>query len=138
MLEDARKKGASVFVYLIFCLLIVIFVINFGPQGGQESGCRGTPNVAISVDGKNATKASYHVAFSNQYTRATGKQHTYVALETIVRRELLAQEAERRGMRVTEDMVMDEIKKGYFFLGGQRAQIPGIFSEVAGADGKTE
>ena len=34
MLEESRKKGASVFVYLIFCLLIAIFVINFGPQGG--------------------------------------------------------------------------------------------------------
>jgi parvulin-like peptidyl-prolyl isomerase len=127
MLEDARKKGASVFVYLIFCLLIVIFVINFGPQGGQDSGCSGSSNIVVSVDGKEATQSSYHVAYANPYNRGTGKQHTYVALETIIRRELLAQEAERRGLRVTDDMVMDEIKKGWFFLGGQRVQIPGIF-----------
>src|SRR5215208_3597970 len=116
MLEEARKKGASIFVYLIFCLLIVIFVINFGPQGGQESGCRGASNIIISVDGKEATQSSYHVAYSNPYNRATGKEHTYVALETLIRRELLAQEAERRGLRATDDMVMDEIKKGRFFL----------------------
>ena len=35
------SKGASIFVYLIFCLLIAIFVINFGPQGGGSGsgGC---------------------------------------------------------------------------------------------------
>ncbi|HEY5923783.1 MAG TPA: SurA N-terminal domain-containing protein [Kofleriaceae bacterium] len=129
MLEDARKKGASVFVYLIFCLLIVIFVINFGPQGGQGGGCGDSGNVVVSVDGKEASQSSYKIAYSNPYNRGTGNQHKYVALETIIRRELLAQEAERRGLRATDDMVMDEIKKGRFFLGGQAVQIPGIFDE---------
>jgi parvulin-like peptidyl-prolyl isomerase len=129
MLEEARKKGASVFVYLIFCLLIVIFVINFGPQGGQGGGCSDSGNVIISVDGKEASQSAYKVAYSNPYNQASGKQRTYLALETLISRELLAQEAERRGLRTTEDLVMDEIKKGHFFLGGQRATIPGIFTE---------
>ena len=50
MLEDARKKGASVFVYLIFCLLILIFVINLAAQGGQGGGCSDSSNVVISVE----------------------------------------------------------------------------------------
>ena len=129
MLEDARKKGASVFVYLIFSLLIVIFVINFGPQGGQGGGCDQSASQIISVDGEDVTQSSYHVAYANQYNRGSGKQRTYIALETLIRRELLAQEAVQRGLRATDEMVMDEIKKGYFFLGGQRAQIPGIFDE---------
>ncbi len=129
MLEDARKKGASVFVYLIFSLLIVIFVINFGPQGGQGGGCDQSSSQIISVDGEDVTQSSYHVAYANPYNRGTSKQRTYIALETLIRRELLAQEAEQRGLRVTDEMVMDEIKKGYFFLGGQRAQIQGIFDE---------
>src|SRR5574338_1043043 len=108
MLEEARKKGASIFVYLIFCLLIVIFVINFGPQGGgQGGGFGGSGNVVISVDGEEATQSSYHVAYSNPYNQGKGKQRTYVALETLIRRELLAQEAERRGLRATDDLVMD-------------------------------
>ncbi len=37
-MEKSRRQGASIFVYLIFCLLIAIFVINFGPQGGSGQG----------------------------------------------------------------------------------------------------
>ena len=129
MLESARRQGASIFVYLIFCLLIAIFVINFGPQKGSQGGCSGSSNVVIAVDGQEATQSSYHVAYSNGYNRGNGKQKTYVALETIIRREILAQEAEARGMRVDSDLTMDQIKAGWFFLGGQRVQIPGIFDE---------
>src|SRR4051812_16040559 len=131
MLENARKQGASIFVYLIFCLLIAIFVINFGPQGGGRGGggCSGTDNTIVRVDGKDVTQTAYHIAYSNPYNRGQGKQHTHVALETLIRRELLAQEAERRGISVTNDLVQEEIKKGHFFLGGQTAQIPGIFDE---------
>jgi hypothetical protein len=130
MLESARRQGASIFVYLIFCLLIAIFVINFGPQkGSQGGGCSGASNVVVSVDGQEATQSSYHVAYANGYNRGNGKQKTYVALETIIRREILAQEAEARGMRVDSDLIQDQIKQGWFFLGGQRVQIPGIFDE---------
>jgi len=130
MLESARRQGASIFVYLIFCLLIAIFVINFGPQKGQQGGgCTGASNVVISVDGQEATQSSYHVAYANGYNRGNGKQKTYVALETIIRREILAQEAEARGMRVDSDLIQEQIKQGWFFLGGQRVQIPGIFDE---------
>ena len=31
MLENLRRQGSSIFVYLIFCLLIAIFIINFRP-----------------------------------------------------------------------------------------------------------
>ena len=53
MLEQSRRQGASIFIYLIFGLLIVIFVINFNPgAGGGQSGCSGTDNTVIRVDGK--------------------------------------------------------------------------------------
>jgi hypothetical protein len=130
MLQSARRQGASIFVYLIFCLLIAIFVINFGPQkGSQGGGCSGASNVVVSVDGQEATQSSYHIAYANGYNRGNGKQKTYVALETIIRREILAQEAEARGMRVDSDLIQNQIKQGWFFLGGQRVQIPGIFDE---------
>ncbi len=132
MLEKSRRQGTSIFVYLIFCLLIAIFVINFGPQGGSSSGsggCRGASNVIVSVNGQEASQSTYHIAYANQFNRGQGKQKTFVALETIIRRELLAQEAEKLGLRVNADLVMEEIKKGNFFLGGQRTQIPGIFDE---------
>jgi len=36
MLEQMRQKGASIFIYLIFGLLIVLFVINIAPSGGRS------------------------------------------------------------------------------------------------------
>ena len=131
MLEEARKKGASVFIYLIFCLLIVVFVINFGPQGGQGGGgCSDSSNVVISVDGEEPNQSAFQVAYLNPYNPGRGQtQRKYVALETLIRRELLAQEAERRGLRVTDDLVMDAIKNGHFYVGGVKVQIPGIFNE---------
>ena len=69
MLETMRRQGASIFIYLIFCLLIVIFVINFGPQGGNSGGCRGTSNLTVSV--KQGTNLVYVIA-GEGYRNADG------------------------------------------------------------------
>jgi parvulin-like peptidyl-prolyl isomerase len=127
MLENMRRQGASIFVYLIFCLLIVIFVINFGPQGGNSGGCRGTSNLTVSVNNETPSSAAYHIAYAAN--EGAGKQKTWVALEMLIRRELLAQEAESRGIDVTIPTLENEIKKGWFFIAGQRMQIPHIFDE---------
>src|SRR5688572_14051127 len=132
MLETARRQGASIFVYLIFCLLIAIFVINFGPQGGQGGGCNSSANVVISVDGKEATQSAWHVAYSNGYNRGNSKEKKFRALETLILRELLAQAAEQRGMRITDDLIDEQIKRGHFFLGMQRLQLPGALEEIDG------
>ncbi|MGE0399780.1 MAG: SurA N-terminal domain-containing protein, partial [Kofleriaceae bacterium] len=131
MLESLRKQGASIFIYLIFGLLIVIFVINFAPNAGQGGGgCMGQSTTAVKVDGHKANQTSYKIAYSgNQYT---GRQKVYVALEMLIRRELLAQEAEKRGLRVTGDMLDEEIKKGYFFLGGNRNKLDFWIDDVDG------
>src|ERR1700733_8484910 len=134
MLENMRRQGASIFIYLIFCLLIAIFVINFRPgQTRQDDGgCRGTTNIVVSVDGADATQTAYHIAYSNPFNRGTGKQKVYVALETLIRRELLANAAEDHGLMATNDLMIDEIKKGHFYLGGQRTEIPNAFETVDG------
>src|SRR4051812_18193832 len=119
MLEQMRKQGASIFVYLIFCLLIAIIVINFRPgQSRQDdNGCTGSTNEVVRVDGNEVTHSAFLLAFSSPYNWGTGTRNAkiHIALETLIRRELLASEAERRGLMVTEDLVMEEIKKGHFF-----------------------
>jgi hypothetical protein len=129
MLENMRRQGASIFIYLIFCLLILIFVVNFGPQGGQGGGCGAADSGVVSIDGVDQSQSSYKIAYSNSYNDGRGKARVHKALELLIRRELLAQEAEARGLRVTDDLVMEHIKKGHFFLGGYRVPIPGIFDE---------
>jgi parvulin-like peptidyl-prolyl isomerase len=115
---------------LIFCLLIAIFIINFRPgQSRQDEGCGVTKNLIVSVDGNEASATAYHIAYSNPYNRETGKHRTAAALEKLIRRELLLQEARARNLNVTTDLVEEEIKKGHFFYGGERLMIPGIFDE---------
>lgn len=151
MLEQMRKQGASIFVYLIFCLLIAIFVINFRPgqSRNDDGGCSGTSNSALNVDGDDVSKNDFKVAFVNPYNWGQDqKGKIHVALETVLRRELLAKEADTRGLIINEDLVMEQIKKGRFYQAvpvppGQtddveaiyrpiRKMIPGIFSQEDG------
>src|SRR2546427_11551415 len=129
MLENLRRQGASIFVYLIFCLLIAIFIINFRPgqSRSEGNGCSGPNNLIVSVDGGDVSQTAYHIAFSNPYNRATSKQRAWVALEMLIRRELLADEATKHGLLVNNGLVEEEIKKGHFYFGGQELPIPGIF-----------
>ena len=98
MLEQMRRQGASIFVYLIFCLLILIFVINFRPgQSRQDdNGCRGATTARSRVDGVDTSLTAFKIAYSAN--NGSGKQKTYIALEVLIRRELLAQAAEARGL----------------------------------------
>ena len=124
MLEQMRRRGASVFIYLIFGLLIAVFVINFGPRGGGEGGCRGPGNTVITVDGSRVNKTSYHVAFSNEFIGGnTSADRKHRALDWLIRRELLAQAASERGLRVTNELIEEEIKKGNFFIAGFRVPL---------------
>ncbi len=126
MLENMRKQGASAFIYLIFGLLIAIFVINMGGGSGQgsNSGCGGTSNVAVTVDGKTANHTSFLVAYNSANEQLKKQQREYVAIENLIRREILGKAADQKGIRVSGDLVEDEIKKGHFFSGGQKVELP--------------
>src|SRR5262249_12993805 len=87
MLEQMRRQGASIFIYFIFGLLIVIFVINFAPsrnRGGLEGGCSTSSNTVIGVDGAEANQSAYLIAYSAN--GASGRQKVYLALDQLVRR----------------------------------------------------
>ncbi|MDQ3341439.1 MAG: peptidylprolyl isomerase [Myxococcota bacterium] len=126
-----RRKGASVFIYLIFGILIAIFVVTLGAPGqGEGSGCGTQSNEVVDVDGNGANLSAYRIAYSNGFNRLRSREKVYFALETLIRREILADAAAEQGLRVTGDMVDDEIKKGYFFQGGLRIPLgANIFDE---------
>jgi parvulin-like peptidyl-prolyl isomerase len=121
MLENMRRGGASIFVYIVFGGLVVIFVLGINPGGNQSSGCGTQNSVAVTVDGIDANENAFQVAFNSQYNPARGsEQRKYHALDTLILREMLAQAAEERNIRVSEELIDEEIKKGNFFYSGQR------------------
>lgn len=122
MLESIRKQGASAAIYLIFGLLIAIFIVNMGNGSGKQGGgCGGESNTSITVEGSKVNHTSFLAAqYSPINPGRSTQQRKYYALELLIRRELLAREAERRGIRVSSDMVEDAIKRGEFFMGGGR------------------
>ena len=41
MLEQMRQQSRSLLIYLLFSIVIVVFIVNFGPQsiGGAGAAC---------------------------------------------------------------------------------------------------
>jgi parvulin-like peptidyl-prolyl isomerase len=120
MLESMRRSGASIFVYIIFGILILVFVLNFGPQANQKQGCGGPgANEALTVGDTGIKRASFAATYQllNQMPERVKKVQT---LEWLIRREILAQEGESRGLRIDEDAVDNAIKLGTLFFNGER------------------
>jgi hypothetical protein len=133
MLEQMRRQGASIFIYLIFSLLIVIMVYGLAPSNrGDGSGCTSSSTSAVTVDGQDVSQSAWLVSY--QGNSAPGRQRTYVALDFLIRRELLAQAAGQLGLRANGAMVDEEIKRGNFFLGGQRIDVRKMFFAQVGDD----
>ena len=130
MLEDTRKRGATIAIYVIFGILIAVFVINFGPQSvGGGQGCKaGTDNLQLTIGGQDYGMNTWRWAFN---TRGSGPYESRVtwALDALVRREILAQEAERRGLAIPESTIDDKIKAGEVWIMGEKADGKQIYFE---------
>ena len=115
MMENMRRQGASFVIYIIFGALIAAFVINFGPQSKGSSGCGsdGAANSYLTVGTNAVSLGSYRFAatIENKNVPAT--------LRALTRRELLAQAAEARGIRVSDAMVDEQLKAGNVYMGGE-------------------
>ena len=134
MLENLRKQGASAFIWVVFAILIGMFVINFGSQSaGAQGGCKlgSTKRVALKVGKTEIDETGLRLAANlGKYLErraGDGDQMTRRAMERLIVRELLAGEAERRGLRVSEDLVYDAIKHGKVHFAGQVVDARGLF-----------
>ncbi|MEW5853087.1 MAG: SurA N-terminal domain-containing protein [Myxococcota bacterium] len=125
MLEGMRNTANQGLTILVFGAIIVVFALNFGP--GSVSQCGGRTPRAATVNGRVISEAEftrqYAATFANMaqfrpgYTveqaKAEGLKST--VLEQMIGEELLAQEAEARGLVVTPEELREEIKKIPFF-----------------------
>jgi peptidyl-prolyl cis-trans isomerase D len=139
MLHFFRHKGLTSVIYgvMIFAMVLV-FLVGFGPTAGKKIGSVQT-SCAARVRGQciepKAHKAAYRLIFS----RGTGgmKQATAsrIVLEGLIERELLADEAGRLGITVSEEEVNDSIYKGNILV-SLPADNPNLQRQVGFLDGK--
>lgn len=124
MLEDTRKRGATIAIYVIFGILIAVFVINFGPGGGgksQKGGCSLSSSVEkrLTLDGNNYGMTTWQWALNTRDGSENGQagiQRKIAAMDLLVRRELLAMEAERRGLVISDAIIDEKLKQGELYV----------------------
>lgn len=121
MLDLFRKKGLSSIVYgVVIAATILVFVIQFRPNAGQKGAALKEACVATvsgwCIDPKDY-RATYRILMpkeegmpSQRKARAIGLSR--LALDGLIERELLHNEAERIGLQVSEDEITDQIYNG--------------------------
>ena len=72
MLESMRKYHQSIFIYIVFGLLILVFGVNFGPGSTGCNPSRGTDYAAV-VNGETDHLANSRVVLGTKGTEPFGK-----------------------------------------------------------------
>jgi len=116
MLEQLRKSSQSLLIYLMFGILIVVFIISFGPQSRGttcDAALSGNDHYAARVAGdivsNNAFRYGFLIMGGAQAPAQIAKQRRLkeTVMDKLIERELLAQEAERLGYVVSDEEVED-------------------------------
>lgn len=125
MLEGFRKHSQSLMLIVLVASVATIFGVGFGPgaQGCQSGSLQVT--YAARVWGRTLNDADFVSALSSLQSfippfladnPAVVSAARQGALDGLIERELLAHEAERLGMRVTEQQVSDEFRSCRFYV----------------------
>jgi SurA N-terminal domain len=145
MLSVFRSRGLSSVVYgVIIVAIILVFVIQFNPSAGKRTASL-DEQCAARVSGWCINPKDHLAAFRILIPRGPqGELETQkakqmglmrVALDGLVERELLVNEAGRLGLSVSEDEVTDEIYNGFIHV-SVPSDNPGLSSQLNVMDGK--
>jgi peptidyl-prolyl cis-trans isomerase D len=132
MLDVFRQRGLSNVIYgAIIVATIFAFVVTFRPQAQSKTGALSESCVA-RVRGACIEPKDFQSAYrllmptrSQQLSRKLNLKR--VALDGLVERELLADEAKRLGIAVTDKEVTDQLYAGYI-----RVSVPAADPQTAG------
>ncbi|HEX2571931.1 MAG TPA: peptidylprolyl isomerase [Polyangia bacterium] len=126
MLEALRKNSKNTIITILFAVIIAVFVLNFGP-GSRGCGDAAGTGYAAKVAGETIPEADFRYAYRiiggdsrpSQFARFSRLKET--VMDALIERELLAQEAERLGINVSEKEAVELLvdRKMFFSLGQQ-------------------
>ncbi len=124
MLSVMRQHSRSLLIYVMFGIIIAVFIISFGP-GSSGSCVSMSQGYAAKVgnftvpeqDFRHAIQLlGYDLGGDPAQTRAMEQ----FMMELLIRRELLAQEAEKLGFRVSDEEIEDRIAQGQILVIGSK------------------
>ncbi len=130
MLEMMRQNSRSTIIYVLFGLVIATFIVNFGP--GSNASCSGPGSTnAATVGGYTLGESDFNHAYQfisgfGRTPYAKERRLREFVMDKLIERELLAQEAERLGIRVSETDVEDMLVSGRYLVLGMRQRITDI------------
>jgi peptidyl-prolyl cis-trans isomerase D len=111
MLHIMRKHSKSFLIYLLFGIIIVVFVISFGP--GSECTPKGE-TLAAEINGRRIPITEFENIFNHdprfQERQKDTAELRQSAMDALVERELLAQEAERLGVKISDQELARRIR----------------------------
>ena len=136
MLDTIRRHQQSWLTYLIFVALIVVFAVNFGPG---SSSCRSVSgsNYAAIVDGDYIRQQEFGILYGRQLEmlrqRAQGSGMDFgdiaekiglkqQVIDQLVSNKILAHEAARRGLVVSDAELLKELETRYSVTNVTRQQ----------------
>lgn len=142
MLEQMRQQSRSLLIYLLFSIVIVVFVVNFGPQSIGGCGMRMPSRVtesAARVDKRVVSLKDWTYAYTVLNVASIPPQQAKqmrlkeTIMDMLIDRELLVAEAERLGFSVGEEEVEDLIGKSRMLSMGREQKVAyfeneGVFS----------
>jgi peptidyl-prolyl cis-trans isomerase D len=116
MLDILRQNAKSALTYVLFGIIIVVFVVSFGPGSkGCTEGRATSPGWAARVNGESVNGAEFesqYAALFRTYQARAGQAFTRelaeqlglrkMAMDQLVEKELLLQEGARLGIAVTD------------------------------------
>ena len=138
MLEQMRQQSRSLLIYLLFSIVIVVFIVNFGPQSIGGCGMRMPHRVtesAAQVDGRTLSLKDWTYAYTVLNAASISPQQAKqirlkeTIMDLLIDRELLAAEAARLGFRVGDDEVEDLIAEAKMMSMGREQKLPYVESE---------
>lgn len=123
MLDKLRASKGGLLTWIFLGAIIVVFIISFGPgslsKGG--AGCGGAPAYAARVNGvvvpardfeEQADRLSQFFAqFGQDVTGPAAVEIRKRAMDTVIERALVVQEARRRGLVVTDAEISAEVRR---------------------------
>lgn len=129
MLDILRANARSVLTYVLFGIIIVVFVVSFGPgsRGCSDAGVR-QASYAAKVNGNTISAADFEQhyaqlfrlyqaragqAFSRELADQLGLRK--VAMDQLVERELVLEQADAHGVAVSDDELSRAVKENPAF-----------------------